>query len=188
MTWHLVRRPARPLWYRRAVLGRQRLTNAALHQPVDEALVTQSHLGFRRVDIDIHVLGRHVEPNHRHRMPAAGQHRPVGLGDRMGQERATHPATIDEKRKILPVGAVLIGQRREAEHAPAALFQRRQRHQPAGDFRSVYGSNRVEQFAVAGCLERVAPVVRQRQGDVGADERERAERGNDVAGSVVGDF
>src|SRR5579883_347609 len=106
-------RPALPpaRWYQRRADLRERRdlekrrSHRTMHRGVDETLVAQTHLRFRRMDVAVYFRRRQFEVQNCDWMPARRQGRSVGFLDDRPERGTADPAAVNEERHAGPVSS-----------------------------------------------------------------------------------
>src|SRR5579884_124977 len=75
----------------------QRAADVARHPASERALVDEPDLRLARVDVDVDLLGRHVQAEDRDRVPVLRDQRAERLREGPREERAPHHASVDEE-------------------------------------------------------------------------------------------
>ncbi len=164
-------------------LVHQRAAHRALHRGKHRVGLPEPHLGLRRVDVDVEILGIHLEEHHRDRVAPHGEQRVIRLDDRVRDGAVLEPAAVDEQADVSPVGAVQGGCAHIAAHRGAApVMQGRSRSvvriaisaqgdHLAGELQAVDLDQHVEQLARSGRLEEQLAVGYQGEAALGIRQR-----------------
>ncbi len=99
----------------------------AAPQPVDEqgtdlTRLPEANLRLGRVHVDVDAVGRHVQPQHHHRMTVGGEHGTVGGAYHPAQLPVADRAAVDEQELAQAVGAVIGRQARPTVQHQTVAF------------------------------------------------------------------
>ncbi len=104
----------------RTALVPQRLGQRRKNEPVNLPLVAEAHLGFRRMDVHVYFVVRHVEEKDDRRKAVPRDERLICLCDRMGENTVADISPIHEIELHVPVRPGLIPARSVAVDLRAA--------------------------------------------------------------------
>ena len=104
--------------------GGQRVAQRADDQAAHQCGVAEAHLGLRRMDVDVDLLGRPIDEQRDHRMAVAREHILIGAAHRADQQLVAHRPAVDDEILVARRGAV---ERRQADRGRSAET-RRARH------------------------------------------------------------
>ncbi len=86
--------------------GGERVAQRPDDQTAHQGGVAEPHLGLRRVNIDVDLLGWAIDEQRDHRVAVAGEHILVGAADRTDQQFVAHRPPVDDEILVARRGAV----------------------------------------------------------------------------------
>ena len=89
---------------------------------MDEASPPKADFHLRRVDVDVHLLGRHLQKNQRDGEHSGGKDVAIRLMNRMQQQAVPHQTAVDENEDLFSIQALHFGPGDESGKANDAGF------------------------------------------------------------------
>jgi hypothetical protein len=74
----------------------QLVADGVAHKVVQPAGLAEADFGLGRVDVDVHLLRRHLDKQQHHGKRSGGKNIAIGLAHRVHQQAVAHQAAIDE--------------------------------------------------------------------------------------------
>ena len=118
----------RPAWRWTTAAGAKRRLHRDVERLLDESRRAEAHPGLGRVHVDVDLLRRQVDQSTATGNWSRGEQRPVGVEQRLGEERVAHGPAVDDQRDLVAVAARELRRRDEAGHGarpPAASVDAR---------------------------------------------------------------
>ena len=112
-------RDLRPELQLRHTARAERLHQSATHHFVHHRLFAEAHFGFGRMNVDVDLIGRHLEKQMDLRTSFLDRRHAVGIDDGVGDRPIFHDASIDE-HVLRTARRPLLRQRRDVAEQPHA--------------------------------------------------------------------
>ena len=140
-------------------------------QPPYHRGIVETHLGLRRMDVDVDLACRDIEEQCRDRMPVARQHLGIGAADRTHQQPVLHRAPVDDEILVIGDAAIIGWQSRDpAQHDALALHI--DRHRVVGERAIGERGDPVRLRLPPRHGQRPSPLVLDAEADIGTCHRQ----------------